>query len=92
MSKDLINEMNPVAGDVTKKKYVISKNVDQLFTGIYEVYIFIGQFFKQAFSYPFELKELINQCYQVGYKSLALISLLSLFVFPNLIIYIIYEN
>lgn len=57
------------------KKYLISKKVDVFFTSIYDVCKFIAQFFKEAISPPFEFKELINQCYQVGYKSLPLISL-----------------
>jgi len=57
------------------KKFVVSKNADSLFSGIYNVYVFIGRFFKEVFSRPFEFKEVINQCYQVGYKSLPLVSL-----------------
>ncbi len=60
---------------LSKKKYLISKQVDAFFSGIYNVYTFIIQFFKEVFSLPFEFKELINQCYQVGCKSLPLISL-----------------
>ncbi|CAN5442753.1 ABC transporter permease [soil metagenome] len=57
------------------KKFVISKNTDSFFSGIYNVYVFIGRFFKEVFSRPFEFKEVINQCYQVGYRSLPLVSL-----------------
>jgi phospholipid/cholesterol/gamma-HCH transport system permease protein len=35
----------------------------------------VGLIFKEAFSAPFEWKEIINQCFNVGYKSLPLISL-----------------
>lgn len=45
---------------------------------IYSVSIFILQFFKEAFSGPFEFKEIVNQCYKVGSKSLALVSLTGL--------------
>jgi phospholipid/cholesterol/gamma-HCH transport system permease protein len=58
-----------------KKKYLISKKVDLFFIDINSVFNFIARFFREAFSPPFEFKELINQCYQVGYKSLPLISL-----------------
>jgi phospholipid/cholesterol/gamma-HCH transport system permease protein len=57
------------------KKYLVSKNVDGFFSDIYKVYRFIALYFKETFSTPFEFKELVNQCYQVGYKSLPLISL-----------------
>ena len=60
---------------IPKKKYFISKQTDDFFNGIYNVYKFIIRFFIEAFSPPFEFKELINQCYQVGCKSLPLISL-----------------
>lgn len=59
----------------SKKKYLLSKKADQVFIEIYSVYKFIARYFKEAFSPPFEFKELINQCYQVGYKSLPLVSL-----------------
>ena len=35
---------------------------------------FIGSFFKEAFTYPYEGKEILNQCYKIGNKSLFLIS------------------
>ncbi|CAN5639289.1 ABC transporter permease [soil metagenome] len=60
---------------IPKKKYLLSKKADSVFISLYNVGRFIIQFFKEAFSPPFEFKELINQCYQVGYKSLPLISL-----------------
>lgn len=59
----------------TEKKFLFSKGIDGFFTGLYNVYIFIITFFKEAFSLPFEWKETMNQCYQVGYKSLPLVSL-----------------
>ena len=62
--------------DVTvKKKSFISKGVDSFFFGVYNVYCFIIRFFKQAVLPPYEFKEIINQCYDVGYRSLPLVSL-----------------
>ncbi len=52
--------------------------MDTFFVDIYSVSIFILQFFKEAFSGPFEFKEIVNQCYKVGSKSLALVSLTGL--------------
>jgi phospholipid/cholesterol/gamma-HCH transport system permease protein len=60
---------------VPKPKYLISKGMDTFFTDIYDVYVFVGRFFKEAFSAPVEWKEIVNQCYEVGYKSLPLVSL-----------------
>ena len=58
-----------------QKRYVISKGIDGFFTDIYNVVKFILHFFKEAFTPPFEFNEIIRQCYAVGYKSLALITL-----------------
>jgi phospholipid/cholesterol/gamma-HCH transport system permease protein len=61
--------------DQPKKKYFISRKADSFFSDVYNVYKFIGHFFKEAFSRPFEGKEILRQCYEVGYRSLFLISL-----------------
>lgn len=37
--------------------------------------LFAGRFFKDVFSPPFELREVIRQCYQVGVKSLPLVAI-----------------
>jgi phospholipid/cholesterol/gamma-HCH transport system permease protein len=58
-----------------KRRYLLSESADTFFIGISNVYHFILEFFKEAFSLPFEWKEVINQCYNVGYKSLPLVSL-----------------
>ena len=57
------------------KKYVISKGFDDLFSGFAKAYRFVIQFFKQVFQPPFHLKEIINQCFEIGLKSLTLITL-----------------
>jgi phospholipid/cholesterol/gamma-HCH transport system permease protein len=70
-----MNMDNENAGAVSKKKFVLSKRVDDFFITIYSVYKFISRFFKEAFVPPYEWKEVIRQCYEIGYKSLPLISL-----------------
>jgi phospholipid/cholesterol/gamma-HCH transport system permease protein len=59
----------------TNRKYIFSKGIDQYFTGIYNAYKFIAQFFKEAFKRPFHFREVINQSFEVGLKSLPLITL-----------------
>jgi len=44
------------------------------FVHIYSVYKFIVLFFREVFMPPYEFKEIIRQCYEVGCKSLLLIS------------------
>jgi len=43
-------------------------------TDIADVFLFITLVIKETFSGNFELKEFLRQCYQIGYKSLPLIS------------------
>ncbi len=56
-------------------KYVISKKIDKLFFTIYHIYQFVLRFFKEVLVPPYEFKEIIRQCYDVGVNSLPLISL-----------------
>jgi phospholipid/cholesterol/gamma-HCH transport system permease protein len=60
--------------NTAKKKYLISKGIDGFFEDLYDLYTFIIRFFKEAFSAPVEWKEIVNQCYAVGYKTLLLVS------------------
>ncbi|SHF28814.1 MlaE family ABC transporter permease [Flavisolibacter ginsengisoli] len=55
-------------------KYVISKNVDSFFTDVSDVFGFVVRFFKEVFKPPFEFNEMIKQCYNVGVRSVALIT------------------
>ncbi len=57
------------------EKNLISKKIDSLFIDLYSAVQFVLRFFKELFVPPYEIKEIIKQCYEVGYKSLFLISL-----------------
>jgi phospholipid/cholesterol/gamma-HCH transport system permease protein len=57
------------------RKYFISGPIDRFFINLSDAASFIGRFFKESFRRPFEWNELIKQSYEVGYKSLALITL-----------------
>jgi len=62
--------------NITKKRtYILSKGLDDYFTGVHNAWLFTARFFKEAFKRPFHHRELINQCFEVGLRSLALISL-----------------
>jgi phospholipid/cholesterol/gamma-HCH transport system permease protein len=54
---------------------LISKKIDGFFIDLYSAFQFVGRFFKELFTPPYEFKEIIKQCYEVGYKSLFLITL-----------------
>jgi len=58
-----------------KRKYFLSKKLDRLFINLYDIHVFILQFFKEVFLPPYEFKEIIKQFYEVGVRSLPLISL-----------------
>ena len=51
------------------------KKIRKAFADVFDVYHFIMRFFKEVFLPPYEFKEVIRQCYYIGYKSVALISL-----------------
>ena len=57
------------------EKNLISKKIDGFFIDLYSALQFIARFFKELFKPPYEFKEIIRQCYEVGYKSLFLITL-----------------
>jgi phospholipid/cholesterol/gamma-HCH transport system permease protein len=57
------------------KKYLFSKGLDNAFIGVSKAYAFTALFFKEAFKKPFHLREIINQCLEIGLKSLPLITL-----------------
>ncbi|MBK6977896.1 MAG: ABC transporter permease [Cytophagaceae bacterium] len=58
-----------------KSEYMVTKSIDAFFMAAYEAFQFIVTLFKETFSAPFEWKETIRQCYQVGYKSLSLVTM-----------------
>src|SRR5947208_3259842 len=57
------------------QKHFISKDIDQFFIGVYEIFKFTCRFFKEALTPPYEFQEVIKQCYQIGYRSLPLVTL-----------------
>lgn len=62
--------------DHTKpRRYVVSRKVDKMFLELHNVYAFVSRFFREVFLPPYEGKEIIKQCFEVGVRSLPLISL-----------------
>ncbi len=59
----------------SSNKHVLTKEIDDYFIGVHKAYLFTTAFFKEVFKKPFHLKEIINQTFETGLKSLALISL-----------------
>ncbi|PWA04222.1 MlaE family ABC transporter permease [Flavobacterium psychrotolerans] len=65
---------------IDSKKYFFSKGIDSYLEGVYKGYQFTIRFFKEAFVLPFHWREIINQCFEIGLKSLSLITLTAFIV------------
>ncbi len=57
-----------------KKGNTFKQRLANFFTDIYKIHLFIIRFFREAFVPPFEFKEIVRQCYEVGVRSFTLIS------------------
>jgi phospholipid/cholesterol/gamma-HCH transport system permease protein len=57
------------------RKYIFSSAIDLYFIDVFNAFQFVKRFFKQAFVPPFHFREIINQCYEIGIRSLSLITL-----------------
>ena len=68
-------ESNPTQpSDSAPRRPVTTRQLDRFFTDLADVAAFIGRFFREALLPPYEFKEIIRQCFEVGYRSLLLIS------------------
>jgi phospholipid/cholesterol/gamma-HCH transport system permease protein len=59
----------------TKPSPVISDRIDSFFVGVYQYSAFVLQFFTSVVRPPLHGRELLRQCYEVGVKTLPLITL-----------------
>lgn len=59
------------------RTYLISRKADGFFQKIYKSTSFAARYFKELLTSPHEVGEFIQQCYNIGYRSLSLISLTS---------------
>lgn len=55
--------------------FEITHKARQFFMAIGDLATFAGRFFKESIRSPFEFKELLRQCYQMGVRSLLLVAL-----------------
>ena len=54
---------------------ILSKKLDNFFRGLADAFAFVKRFFQEVWFPPYEFKEILRQCYEIGYRSLPLISL-----------------
>jgi phospholipid/cholesterol/gamma-HCH transport system permease protein len=57
------------------RKYIFSPAIDQYFLGVYDAAGFVKKYFRYAFRPPFHFREIVHQCFEIGIRSLALITL-----------------
>ena len=57
------------------KNYLFSKKIDETLKDINNAFKFTTLFFKEVFKKPFYPGEIINQCFEIGLKSLGLITI-----------------
>ncbi len=69
MQSDTTKPTDSVSG-----RPIVTRRLDKLFLNLSDVAAFVGRFFREAALPPYELKEIVRQCYEVGYRSLLLIS------------------
>lgn len=60
--------------------YLFSKGVDQFLEDIHDAYVFVIRFFRELLKPPFHFREVVNQTFEIGAKSLALISVTGLII------------
>jgi phospholipid/cholesterol/gamma-HCH transport system permease protein len=60
---------------LSEKTIAKTNQAGSFFTDVADVSLFLTRLFKETFSRNFEFKEFLRQCYQIGYKSLPLISI-----------------
>lgn len=52
-----------------------TQKANSFLTGVGDMTLFFSSLVRQTFSYPFEFKEFLRQCYEIGNKSLGLVSI-----------------
>ena len=55
--------------------YFITRRIDAFFLDVLNIHRFISRFFRELFNGPLEFREIVRQCYEVGFKSIPLITL-----------------
>lgn len=75
--KNYVDEKSIGIGNRAIEKTGLTSN---FFSGVADFFLFISRTAKEIFSRSFEFKEFLNQCFQIGNKSLPLVSVTSLII------------
>ena len=71
---------------LSDKAIVKTEQANSFFTNIADDFLFIVRIIKETFSRNFEFKEFLYQCFQIGYKSLPLITSTKPIIVPVIVI------
>src|SRR6201986_5022627 len=69
-----MSNANRPSAPAAKKGPSIKTRLSNAFVSLYNINNFILRFFKEAFLPPFEIKEVMRQCYETGVRSFTLIT------------------
>lgn len=69
-----MDTQNSTSEPEAKSGPTLFSRIRDFFIDVFDVFSFIGRFFKEAFAPPYELRELIKQTWEVGVRSLLLIT------------------
>jgi phospholipid/cholesterol/gamma-HCH transport system permease protein len=64
-----------VSDKAEPRAHLFGPDVDAFFLGVHDAVRFLARFFRSLFQRPFEVREILRQCYEVGCRSLPLITL-----------------
>ena len=70
-----MNSVTKSSAPAAKRGPSLKARLLSAFVSLYNINNFILRFFREAFLPPFEIKEVIRQCYETGVRSFSLISL-----------------
>ncbi|TRZ74341.1 MAG: ABC transporter permease [Bacteroidetes bacterium] len=65
---------------LTEKTIAKTEQANNIFTEVADIFLFITRTFKETFSRDFEFREFLRQCFQIGNKSLPLISVTGIII------------
>src|ERR1700712_1795078 len=69
-----MDSVNNTPAPLQKKGSKFKQSLTGFFSDLYKIHRFILRFFKEAFMPPYEFKEIVRQCYEVGVRSFTLIT------------------
>jgi phospholipid/cholesterol/gamma-HCH transport system permease protein len=71
----LYNKFKEAVREHQAGNYVFTRRIDAFFLDVRNIHRFIARFFRELFHGPPEIREIVRQCYEVGIKSIPLITL-----------------